>query len=62
MTTGVVCKIDRHCPNPAPAETGICSAHQREIRIGQLLKSPSLTARLIGRAWSLVAEYEPEAE
>ncbi len=60
MTTGVNCRVDPHCRHPAPAESRICSEHQKLIRLAAMRKSPSLTVRIIGRARSLLAEYEPE--
>jgi hypothetical protein len=63
VNTGVQCTIDPQCRQPAPPETGICSCHQREIRLGQMRRSPSPGTRAIGHALThLLAGRDREAE
>jgi hypothetical protein len=32
MTTGVKCRADPRCEEPAPAETGICRCHAKQAK------------------------------
>jgi hypothetical protein len=61
MTEGFPCTAHPACFHPAAKLHGLCARHQRLQRARELRRSPSLRARLIGRALQALADREPEA-
>jgi hypothetical protein len=60
VTTGVKCRADPRCEEPAPSETGICRCHAKQARKeGATIRSLGL-AEQVRRAWSREPEKEPE--
>jgi hypothetical protein len=60
MTTGVQCRADPRCEEPAPPETGICHCHAKQARkAGKTIQRLSLTEQ-VRRAWSREQEKELE--
>ena len=60
MTTGVQCKINPLCREPAPVESRICDVHRRLFRLAAMRDSGSLAVRLAGRVLTALADIEPE--
>jgi hypothetical protein len=60
MTTGIKCRADPRCEEPAPPETGICHCHAKQAtKAGAAIHSPSRAGQ-VRRARSREPEKELE--
>jgi hypothetical protein len=61
VTTGVKCKANPRCPNPAPVDSRICFEHRKLIHLAAMRQSPSLSVRLSGHVLTRFADRDIEA-
>jgi hypothetical protein len=60
MTTGIQCKANPRCKEPAPPDTGICHCHAKQVSRAPAIHS-LIRADQGRRAWSRELEKELEA-
>ena len=60
MTTGIQCRADPRCEEPAPPETGICHCHAKQATKADPTIDRLSWADQVRRAWSREPERELE--